>query len=40
MSKTADLIADLLDAPEDATVLERVRREVDALTALFPVYRL
>ncbi|MDY6011302.1 MAG: serine hydroxymethyltransferase [Duodenibacillus sp.] len=40
MRKTADLIADLLDAPEDATVLERVRREVDALTALFPVYRL
>ncbi|MGN1208794.1 MAG: serine hydroxymethyltransferase [Duodenibacillus sp.] len=40
MRKTADLIADLLDAPEDAAVLERVRHEVDSLTALFPVYRL
>lgn len=39
MRKTADLIADLLDAPEDAAVLERVRDEVDALTARFPVYR-
>ena len=39
MRKTADLIADLLDAPEDAAVLERVRGEVDALTARFPVYR-
>lgn len=40
MRKTADLIADLLEAPEDAAVLERVRTEVDALTALFPVYRI
>ena len=39
MRKTANLIADLLDAPEDAAVLERVRQEVDQLTALFPVYR-
>ncbi len=37
--KTANLIADLLDAPEDVAVLERVRKEVDQLTALFPVYR-
>ena len=37
---TAHLIADLLDAPEDAAVLERVRQQVDALTARFPVYRL
>lgn len=40
MRKTADLIADLLDAPDDSQVLERVRREVDALTASFPVYRM
>lgn len=40
MRKTADLIADLLEAPDDAAVLERVRTEVDALTALFPVYRI
>ncbi len=40
MRKTADLIADLLEAPEDAAVLERVRNEVDALTAMFPVYRI
>lgn len=37
--KVANLIADLLSAPEDAEVLERVRTEVDQLTALFPVYR-
>ena len=37
---TAHLIADLLDAPEDAAVLGRVRQQVDALTARFPVYRL
>lgn len=35
---TANLIADLLDAPEDAAVLERVRSEVDKLSARFPVY--
>ncbi len=37
--KVANLIADLLSAPEDAEVLARVRREVDLLTAQFPVYR-
>lgn len=37
--KVGDLIADLLSAPEDAQVLERVRTEVDQLTAMFPVYR-
>ena len=37
--KVANLIADLLSAPEDAAVLERVRTEVDQLTALFPAYR-
>ncbi len=36
--QTANLIADLLDAPEDAAVLERVTKEVEALTAKFPVY--
>ena len=40
MRKTANLIADLLDAHEDAAVLERVRAEVDQLTALYPVYHL
>lgn len=37
--KVGNLIADLLSAPEDAQVLERVRTEVDLLTAMFPVYR-
>ena len=37
--KVANLIADLLSAPEDAQVLERVRTEVDQLTAMFPAYR-
>jgi len=36
--KTAHLIADVLDAPEDASVIERVRGEVAALCARFPVY--
>jgi glycine hydroxymethyltransferase len=36
--KTAHLIADVLDAPEDASVIERVRDEVAALCARFPVY--
>jgi glycine hydroxymethyltransferase len=35
---TAHLIADLLDRPDDAEVVERVRGEVHALTARFPVY--
>ena len=39
MRQVGNLIADLLSAPEDAEVLERVRREVDQLTALFPAYR-
>jgi glycine hydroxymethyltransferase len=33
----ADMIARVLDAPEDATMLERVRAEVLELTAEFPV---
>ena len=37
--KVGNLIADLLSAPEDAQVLERVSTEVDQLTAMFPVYR-
>jgi len=35
---TANLIADTLDAPNDAQVLARVRAQVAALTARFPVY--
>jgi glycine hydroxymethyltransferase len=35
----AHLIADVLDAPEDDKVLARVKAEVAALTAKFPVYR-
>ena len=38
--ETANLIADLLDAPEDPSVLARVREAVDRLTAKFPVYRM
>ncbi|MCL2591431.1 MAG: serine hydroxymethyltransferase [Betaproteobacteria bacterium] len=36
--KTAHLIANVLDAPEDASVIEKVRGEVAALCARFPVY--
>lgn len=36
--KTADLICDLLDAPQDGEVLERVTKEVADLTGRFPVY--
>ncbi|MDR2925787.1 MAG: serine hydroxymethyltransferase [Azoarcus sp.] len=36
--KTAHLIADVLDAPEDASAIEKVRNEVAALCARFPVY--
>jgi glycine hydroxymethyltransferase len=36
--KTAHLIADVLDAPENDAVIERVRGEVTALCARFPVY--
>jgi glycine hydroxymethyltransferase len=34
----ADLIADVLDAPTDAAVQERVRKDVAAICAKFPVY--
>ncbi|MDR0250133.1 MAG: serine hydroxymethyltransferase [Burkholderiales bacterium] len=37
--KLAHLIADALDAPEDDKVLTRVKAEVAALAAKFPVYR-
>ena len=36
--KTGNLIVDLLEAPEDEAVLERVRAEVAKLTAEHPVY--
>ncbi|MDR2689953.1 MAG: serine hydroxymethyltransferase [Azoarcus sp.] len=36
--KIAHLIADVLDAPENTSVLERVRADVAALCARFPVY--
>ncbi|APR06115.1 serine hydroxymethyltransferase [Thauera chlorobenzoica] len=36
--KIAHLIADVLDAPEDPAVIERVRGQVAALCAKFPVY--
>ena len=36
--KTGNLIVDLLEAPEDEAVLERVRAEVAKLTAAHPVY--
>ncbi len=35
---TANLIADVLEAPNDGTSIERVRAEVGKLTAKFPVY--
>jgi glycine hydroxymethyltransferase len=35
----AHLIADVLDAPGDSKVIERVKRAVAALTTKFPVYR-
>ena len=35
---TANLIADVLDAPQDSAVHERVRAGVAALTQRFPVY--
>ena len=35
---TANLIVDVLEAPEDVAVLDRVRAEVAKLTAAFPVY--
>ena len=36
--KVANLIVDLLEAPEDQAVFERVKAEVANLTAAFPVY--
>jgi glycine hydroxymethyltransferase len=39
MRQVGNLIADVLEAPEDAAVIERVRSQVAALTARFPVYR-
>ena len=36
--EVADLIAELLDHPEDAAVLEHVKAEVAKLTKAFPVY--
>jgi glycine hydroxymethyltransferase len=36
--RVAHLIADVLDAPEDQAVIERVRNEVSALCKKFPVY--
>nr|MBP6242439.1 serine hydroxymethyltransferase [Hydromonas sp.] len=34
----ANLIADVLDNPTDATVIERVKADVKTLTDAFPVY--
>jgi glycine hydroxymethyltransferase len=36
--RLAHLVADILDAPDDAAVTERVKAEVAKLTAAFPVY--
>ena len=36
--EVAHLIADVLDAPNDEAVLERVRKDVSALCKKFPVY--
>lgn len=36
--KVAHLVADVLDAPDDAKVIEKTRAEVAALCAQFPVY--
>jgi glycine hydroxymethyltransferase len=37
--RVGDLIADVLDAPDDQAAVERVRGRVAELTARFPVYR-
>ncbi len=37
--RVGNLIADVLDAPADAAILERVRGQVAEMTARFPVYR-
>jgi glycine hydroxymethyltransferase len=39
MHQVGHLIADVLDAPEDAAAIAGVRAKVQALTAAFPVYR-
>lgn len=39
MTLVGQLIADVLEAPEDESSIARVRAEVEALTARFPVYR-
>jgi glycine hydroxymethyltransferase len=39
MALVGNLIADVLDAPEDAAVIAKVRGQVEALTARFPVYK-
>ena len=38
-AQVGELNADVLDAPRDAAVIDRVRAKVGALTARFPVYR-
>ncbi|MGA0101933.1 MAG: serine hydroxymethyltransferase, partial [Burkholderiaceae bacterium] len=39
MTQVANLIADILEAPDDEAVAARVRNEVHQLTQQFPVYR-
>ena len=39
MTQVGNLIADVLEAPEDSAVLGRVREKVQGLTSAFPVYR-
>ncbi len=39
MQLVGNLIADVLEAPEDSATLARVRTQVEALTARFPVYK-
>jgi glycine hydroxymethyltransferase len=39
MTQVGNLIADVLEAPENAAVLAGVREKVQVLTAAFPVYR-
>jgi glycine hydroxymethyltransferase len=39
MTLVGNLIADVLEAPEDATAIAKVRSQVESLTAKFPVYR-
>lgn len=39
MALVGNLIADVLEAPEDDSVIAKVRGQVEALTARFPVYK-